>query len=130
MLLAVGYTLSGIDKAGAPSWQDGSTLSHVLSNPLAHGGWLGAWLLDQPTILVWSTWAALALEISFAPLCVSKRLRPFVWAAMVSVQVGIIVLVDFADLTWGMLAVHAWTFDGGWLRRLGTFRRGRSKATG
>lgn len=120
VLLAVGYTLSGLDKAGSPSWQDGSALAHVLSNPLSRDHAVVRWLLVHPDLLRAMTWGALALEIGFLPLALWRRSRPWAWAAMVGMHVGILALVDFADLTWGMLVVHAWTFDARWLapRRL------------
>ena len=42
---------------------------------------------------------------------------------MVIMHLGILVLIDFADLTCGMLMVHAFTFDPAWLRT----RRGFSR---
>lgn len=114
-LLAVGYTLSGLDKSASPSWQDGTALAHVLSNPLSRDHGLVRLLLSQPEVLRGMTWGALALEIGFLPLALHPRTRPLVWAAMVTMQVGILLLVDFADLTLGMLVAHAFTLDPAWL---------------
>jgi len=33
LMLGVAYTISGLDKAMSPSWQDGSAITHLLSNP-------------------------------------------------------------------------------------------------
>jgi len=115
-LLAVGYTLSGIDKAMSPSWQDGSALSHVLTNPLSRDHLGVQYLLQMPTFLMLSTWGALALETLYLPLALWRRSRPWVWLAMVGMQLGILLLVDFADLTLGVLMVHLWTFDARWLK--------------
>jgi len=71
-----------------------------------------------------ATWSALALELLFAPLALFHRARPFVWAAAVLMHLSLIVLVDFADLSTGMLFLHAFTFDPGWLPQKRTPRHG------
>jgi len=113
--MAVGYSLSGLDKALSPSWQDGSALSHVLGNPLSRDHGLVRLMLSQPEFLRYSTWGALGLEILFLPLSLWSRSRPWIWLAMVGMQVGILFLVDFADLTFGVLMLHGMTFDARWL---------------
>jgi hypothetical protein len=40
---------------------------------------------------------------------------------MVMMHAGLVVVVDFADLSLGMLLLHAFTFDPAWLAR---WRRG------
>ena len=116
VVLALGYTYSGVTKLASPSWLDGSALRHVLENPLARPGVLRAALLTAPPALLSAmTYGVLALEVAFAPLCLLRRTRPLVWTAMVGMHLGILMLVDFADLTWGMLLVHAHTFDPAWL---------------
>jgi predicted DCC family thiol-disulfide oxidoreductase YuxK len=61
------------------------------------------------------TWSALALELLAAPLALVKRLRPWVWLALLAMHLGLIVLIDFVDLSVGMLIIHAFTFDPAWL---------------
>jgi predicted DCC family thiol-disulfide oxidoreductase YuxK len=68
-----------------------------------------------PWFLKTATWSALGLELSFAPLAVFRRLRPLIWLAMVGLHVGLMVLVNFADLTMGMLILHLFTFDPTWI---------------
>ncbi len=114
--LAAGYTYSGSTKLASPSWLDGSAIERVLSNPLARPGYLGDALLALPdTILRAMTWGALAMEISFAPLALFRRLRPWLWTAMLSMHLGLIALIDFADLSIAMVLVHAFTFDPAWI---------------
>lgn len=115
ILLALGYTFSGIHKLGSPSWVDGSALSHVLSNPLARDTALREGLMAMPGLLKIMTWGTLGLEILFAPLALFMKLRPWVWAAMVGLHLGIIGVIDFADLTAGILLFHLFTFDARWL---------------
>ncbi len=117
ILLAVGYTFSGITKLGSPSWIDGTAIARLLDNPLARPGIFRDALLAMPDLVPQLlTWGTLGLEILFAPLALCRRLRPWTWLAMVGMHLGIIAVVDFADLSLGMLMIHAFTFDRQWLR--------------
>jgi predicted DCC family thiol-disulfide oxidoreductase YuxK len=79
ILLAVGYSYSGICKLTSPSWLDGSALMRVMDNPLARLGLLRDLFLSLPTpILQLMTWGALGLEIFFAPLALLPRVRPWI----------------------------------------------------
>jgi predicted DCC family thiol-disulfide oxidoreductase YuxK len=125
VLLALGYTISGLHKLGAPSWQDGSALLRLMDNPLSRPTLVGDWLRAAPPILLQvATYAALALEILFAPLSLWSRSRPWVWLAMIGMHLGIMLTVDFVDLTLGMLMMHAFTFDARWIApRVGSGER-------
>ena len=114
-LLAVGYAFSGWTKLQSPSWIDGSALGHVLNNPLARPGFARETLLQFPDALRILTWATLALELLFLPLSFHRTGRLIAWPAMCLLHIGIWLLVDFADLSAGMLMVHLFTFDPGWL---------------
>ena len=114
-LLAVGYAFSGWTKLLSPSWIDGSALQHVLNNPLARPGLARDALLQVPHALQLLTWSALALELLFLPLSFHRRTRLLAWTAMCSLHIGILLLVDFADLSVAMLMVHLFTFDSAWL---------------
>lgn len=127
-LLMVGYSFSGLTKCASPSWADGSALLHVLQSPLARPHALTTWMVEHPVLLTASTYGVLALELLAAPLSLSRRLRPWVWLSFVAMHLGIVVLVDFADLTLGMLLMHALTFDEDWLQMLRR-RWGQSSAS-
>lgn len=117
-VMALAYGYSGVTKLVADSWLDGSAMSLVLQNPLARPSALRTMLLEQPTLLKIATWGALALELT-APLWAwNSRTRPFLWTALLAMQLGLLVTLDFADLTWGMLVLSAWTFDPRWLSGL------------
>lgn len=132
VLLAVGYAVSGADKLlHAPSWRDGSALGHVLRLPLARvGPHVDGLLALPPTCLRLGTWAALVAECAFLPLALSPRTRPLAWLSMTALQLGILGTVAFADLTAGMLLVHAWAFDPRWLAPLGRRVRARGGVLG
>ncbi len=113
--MAVGYSYSGVTKLAAPSWVDGQAFFYVLNNPLAHPGFLRELLLSAPPgALKALTWGTLGFEIVFAPLALSKRARPWLWAGMLGMHLGLLVLIDFADLSLGMVVLHICTFDPDW----------------
>ena len=115
-LLALGYAFSGVVKLGSPSWIDGTAVWHVLQNPLARDSWLRDVMVSAPPwVFRLMTWNALALELLFLPLALWRRTRPMVWLAMVGMHVGIVALLDFADLSAGMLMAHLFTIDSRWL---------------
>lgn len=117
LLMAVGYTISGIDKWLAPSWRDGTAIVHLLENPLARDTWLREWMLSWPQGLHRTmTWSILAMEVLFLPLALFARTRFFAWGGMVLMHLDILCIVDFADLTIGMLMIHAFTLDERWLK--------------
>jgi len=116
ILMSLAYTYSGYTKLISPSWLDGSALSRVLSNPLARDTFLRTLLLGLPPwILKTATWSGLALELSFSPLALFRKVRPLLWLAMVCMHLGLLVLVNFSDLTAGMIILHFFTFDPAWI---------------
>ncbi len=120
LVMALGYTYSGVTKLVSQSWLDGSALLHVLESPLARPSFLREWLVSQPLMLKMMTFGVLGLEILSAPVALFKKARPFLWLALVGMHLGILLTVDFADLTWGVLMIHVITFDPEWLSQLRT----------
>jgi predicted DCC family thiol-disulfide oxidoreductase YuxK len=117
ILMALGYTYSGLTKLTSPSWLDGSALARVLDNPLARPGpWHDLFLALPDGARRLLTWGALGLEIGFAPLALLPRVRPWIWSLMLVVHLKLILLLDFADLSLGMVMLHLFTFDPGWIR--------------
>lgn len=114
-LLAVGYSLSGLDKMQAISWQNGTTISHLLDNPLARDYFPTYFLLKHKWLHPIMSYMSLGFEVLFLPLALFKRTRPFIWLALVGMQLGILFVVDFADLTFGMMMIHLFTFDPNWI---------------
>lgn len=134
LLLGLGYTLSGLHKLGSPSWRDGTALRHVLELPLARDTPLRTALLSLPDwAFAGMTWGALVAEIAALPLFLFRATRGYAWAGLIGMQLGILCLLDFADLTAGMLLFHAFVFESGAFstqpiaeRISGVFRRGSS----
>lgn len=116
IVMSLGYTYSGWTKLVSPSWVDGTAMMRVLDNPLARDTPLRTLVLGLPAPLLSAmTWGVLALELAFAPLALVRRLRPLVWAAMLSMHLGLMTLIDFADLSFGMVVLHLFTFDPRWV---------------
>ena len=127
-LMSAGYTFSGIVKLESPSWIDGSALFHVLSSPLARNTPLTEFMLQQPTLLAWTAWAVLLLEGLFVPLVVARRTRALAWSGMVALHLAIVAVIDFADLSAGMLMLHLFTIDSRWVVELGRSVGGAASA--
>ncbi len=118
ILMAVGYSYSGYTKLASESWVNGSALSHVLHNPLARPTPLRVWLLELPAwVLQAGTWGGLGIELLFAPLALVRKLRPWIWLALLGMHLGLMVLIDFADLSLGMVMLHLFTFAPAWIPR-------------
>jgi predicted DCC family thiol-disulfide oxidoreductase YuxK len=116
MLMALGYSYSGYTKLISPSWVDGTAIERILGNPLARPGVLRDLTLSLPPLLLkLMTWGTLALELSFAPLALFRRARPVIWGLLLLMHLGLIAVIDFADLSLGMVMLHLFTFDPGWI---------------
>jgi hypothetical protein len=116
IVTSLAYTYSGWTKLASPSWIDGTAVAHVLANPLARPTALRVALLGLPApMLHVMTWSALALELLYAPLALSRRARPVIWTLMLFMHVGLLVMIDFADLSVAMIVVQLFTFDPEWL---------------
>ncbi len=110
-LLATGYSFSGWAKLASPSWIDGSALLHLLHNPLARPGFMRDLMLALPEwSLMGMTWAVLGLELAFLPLCLFRTSRTIAWSLILGMHLGIILVIDFADLSFGMVMIHLFTF--------------------
>ncbi len=117
VVMSIGYSYSGWTKLVSPSWVDGTALARVLENPLARPTFIRDLMLAIPdSLLAVATWGALGLELLFAPLALVRRVRPFIWLAMLSMHLGLVVLIDFADLSFGMVIVHLFAFNPDWVR--------------
>ncbi len=116
-IMAIGYSISGFDKFMAPSWKNGTAIFHLLENPLARDYWLRDLMVQLPEgVLKIKTYAVLFVEMAFLPFALFKPTRKWIWLSMIVMHLGILLIVDFADLTLGMLMIHWFTFDSRWLK--------------
>ncbi len=117
LMMGLAMSWSAVTKLGSPSWIDGSALFWVWNNPLARDTVLREALVTAPSWpLKLATWGALILELAALPAALWPRLRPYVWWALLAMHLGLLMTVNFTDLTLGMLVVHAALFDPRWLR--------------
>jgi len=115
-LMGLGYTISGLHKLQCPSWVDGTALIHVLNTPLARDNYIRDLMLSMPTsFLKFSAWGSLGLEILFLPLGMFYHTRFWFWLAYMVFHIGIVTMINFTDLTLGVLIIHLFTFDPKWL---------------
>lgn len=115
-LLALGYSFSGLTKLSSPSWLDGSAFSHILRNPLSRPDLLNDSLLALPDIFSsMATWGALLAEVLYLPFYAWRKSRPFIWVTLLSMHFGLMITMDFADLSLGMVMIHLFTFQPEWL---------------
>jgi hypothetical protein len=75
------------------------------------------------------SYGALALELLFLPLALIPRLRPWLWLALLGMHLGLIALIDFADLSFGMVVFHLFVADPAWLPRRSGDQRGCAGAS-
>jgi predicted DCC family thiol-disulfide oxidoreductase YuxK len=116
VLMCLGYFYSGLMKLNSPSWIDGSAVARVLANPLARPGFVRHIALALPSeFLRVATWGALSMELSFAPLALFRRARPWIWSGLLLFHLGLFILISFPDLTAGMVILHLFTFDPAWI---------------
>jgi len=116
VVLALSYSYSGYTKLLSPSWVDGDNIAFVLQNPLARAWVLRDFFLWLPPIfLTLLTWTVLYIELLFAPIVIFARARKWAWLAMLVIQLGFLFLLNFADLTIGMLLFHLFTFNPAWI---------------
>ncbi len=114
--LMAGYTYSGVMKLTAPSWLNGEAMAMLVTNPLARDWFVRDLLVGLPApILAGMTWFALVGELAALPLALFRAGRRIAWVWMLVMHLGIALVVDFADLTLGMILAHLFVFDPRWL---------------
>jgi len=117
IVLALGYAYSGATRLGVFSWADGGALLQALIDPLAEGNPLGDLALHSPELSAFATWVVLALEIGFAPLAILPKVRPWLWLALLGMQLSLMALGQSEESAAGMVVLHFFIFDPAWVKR-------------
>ena len=116
LVMALGYSYSGATKLLSPSWIDGSALAYILDNSIIRPAFLQEILSSMPSPLIRvAAWGVLTVELLFAPLALSRRVRPWLWLTLLGMHLGLMSLVEFSDLSMGMVLLHFFTFDPAWV---------------
>lgn len=63
----------------------------------------------------WIRGSALAAGLLFIPLALVARIRPWLWLALLGLNLGRMSLFDFADPSAGMILLFFFSFDPGWI---------------
>ncbi len=118
IVMAVAYSWSGWTKLLSAGWRSGEAVGLILDGPLARPAfWVDGLRAAPAWLWMGLTWATLGLELLFAPLCLFRRGRMLAWGGMVGMHVGLVFVIQFAELSLGMMLIHLLTFDPAWLRR-------------
>ena len=118
ILLAVGYTNSGVAKLGCADWSHGRAFELFLANPLHRESTIWSLLRNAPPgVLAMLSWLALAAELLCAPLALWKATRPVAWSAIVAMHLTILVTMSTTMLSLGALLPLVFAFDHRWLDR-------------
>jgi predicted DCC family thiol-disulfide oxidoreductase YuxK len=114
--LAAAYTYSGWTKLVSLPWGDGTAVGRALEDVAVRPGLLREVLPEAPpAILRPATWGVLVLELSFAPLALFGRLRPWLWTLTVLMHLGLMRVPGAFDPSMGMVVFHFFTFDPAWI---------------
>jgi len=114
--MALSYSVSGLFKLTSPSWVEGTAITQALNWLWARDWFLVDLLLMLPDgFRAGITWFTLFLELLYAPLCLSSMGRKLAWLAMVGIHINLLLLLDLADLSVGVLFMHFFVFDYRWL---------------
>jgi sterol desaturase/sphingolipid hydroxylase (fatty acid hydroxylase superfamily) len=115
IIMGISYTASGFHKLQCQTWRDGTALYYVLTGPLARpNSQIVTLLISNMNIIKLMTYGSLFMEISYLFLGTFCRLRKYYWISSMAFHLGILMTVNFSDLTMGMIMAHLFTFDPEW----------------
>ncbi len=115
LVMAAGYSASGVAKLKSAGWLDGSAFSMTLDMAYVRATPLRAIMLAMPSVFLrLGTWLVLGVELLFAPLALFAATRRLAWYAAVGLHCGLLVLFDFPEISVGMLLLHVFTYDERW----------------
>jgi predicted DCC family thiol-disulfide oxidoreductase YuxK len=64
-----------------------------------------------------ATGVIIALELAFAPLAFSRRLRPWLWLTLLCMLIGRMLFGALSDFESGIAILHVFAFDPAWIAR-------------
>jgi hypothetical protein len=112
---SVAYSYSGWTKLLSPSWRSGAAVPLIATGALGRDGMAAAVLGGLPIVGTLATYTVLAVELSFLPLAMSRRVRPWLWTAVLALHVGLLFTLHIENISLGMIVVHLTLFDPRWL---------------
>ena len=79
----------------------------MLEVPIARPNFLRGLMLAAGSMIQVMTWSALAMEVLALPLTLFRPTRRWIWLGLLIMNLSILGVIDFADLTFGVLMMHA-----------------------
>jgi len=114
--LGAAYVFVGVTKAMSPEWMHGAALAHALETPRASPNFVSETLAAAPPLLLSiATWAGLLGQLLFAPLALFARIRPWLWLVSLAMNLGAALFIDVSQQSAGLMLLHCFTFDPGWI---------------
>lgn len=118
LIVGLSYTASGIHKLQCETWRNGTALFYILSGPLSRQNILTDFILTSPLLIKTLTYSSLFLEISSLFIGIFYRCRKWYWLSFTLFHIGILLCINFSDLSIGMIVIHLFNFDLNWLSPL------------
>ncbi len=121
IICACAYTSSGIQKyLFSPLWAEGKAIEVILNYPAVRFDWLSQIYSNLPNLLKISiNHYTLFFEGFFLLALLHKKLRYFFWLGILGMHLGILLMLDFTELTLGMLIIHGFLIEDGWFKQIG-----------
>lgn len=120
LVLAVSYTNSGVLKALSPGWLEGSALGKVALSEVNSYGWTIHIAKAAPWLFTGLNWVVLGIEALAILFIWKSGMRKYFWCASVLMHIGILLMMQFAQVSLGMLVFHLFLFDPKWLKEFKT----------
>ncbi len=115
VVLAFSYFNSGILKALTPGWLAGSELGRIAQIPYLIYSWTISLAESMPLLFIVLNWFVVAIEIGAIFTAVSGSYRRYFWFFSTVMHLGILGMMDLAQVSLGMLIFHLFLFDPNWL---------------
>jgi predicted DCC family thiol-disulfide oxidoreductase YuxK len=121
-LMAMWYSFTGFSMLIVPGWLHGGAIDDYIYYRASHfAPWsqtpLSTW---EPLMMAWLTRGVFVAHLSFAPLALFWRFRPWLWSSFVLLHLMAIVVLGSYGFSMAMLMLHAFTFDPAWIRPRGS----------
>ncbi|MEE9211564.1 MAG: DCC1-like thiol-disulfide oxidoreductase family protein [Phycisphaeraceae bacterium] len=130
MWMAISYTVYGFTLLYDPAWRQGDAIVNMAGE--ASGALAGVLAQAPDELMRIATWGVLGLLVGFAPLAVVGRVRPWLWSAMLLVNLLRLAVFGHSGFGAAMVMVHGMTFDPEWVkaRRLALAGHDRQQIAG
>jgi hypothetical protein len=114
LLMALGYTVSGLHKLYSPSWISGDAIRYSLLYPNSYDHFLVQYILSLPPIfLKCLTWGFFYLELFYLPLFLFRPFRNIIFYLMTIYLMGTLFCIKIGGIVVGSLIFHFFAWNKG-----------------